>query len=304
MVALDIFICFILFSVSIFIFEVKRRKKIITVSWQRLTLYVLIGLFFAFTYCAFRFFHTPWKAFGFLHAYGLFASFALPFVLAYLCKGTNSAKTVAIIMSVILFLSPITRPIFLPMSREMTSIASWDMAIPFNLCNISAIVFIIAVLTKNKTLLNYMITFGLFGGIINNIQAHNTFAGTFWFYLTWESYFAHFLIISIPIFMLLTGQIKPSIKHSAVNCIWIFPFFLLCGFLINPLWRTNFHFTSPIAFTKAFLPTLENPLEIFGSAVDPLYMGVLMIAVAAICVILYGISIFIYKYARPKFYST
>ena len=312
LVVIDILAALILFSVPVLVFELKRRKaadkdnrenfkQYLLTNKLSLLIHILIGVFFAYTYFPLRYLHSPWKMFGFLHTYLFIASLVLPFALAYLVKGTNKAKLLAIILSSILLLSPLTRPFLLPLVRDMTSIASWDMAIPFNLCNISALVYLLAILTNNKTLKNYMITFGLFGGLINNIQAHNTFMGTFWYYLTAESYFVHVLIIGIPIFMLLTNQIKPSIKHSLYNAAWVFPFFFLAGFLINPAWKTNFHFTKPIPFTQAFIPTLKNPLIIFGEAVDPLYMAVFALLIAVACVLLYLLSILLYKYVRPKF---
>ncbi|MDR0383988.1 MAG: YwaF family protein [Christensenellaceae bacterium] len=263
----------------------------------------IIGVFFAFSFLAFALFHSPWKAFGFLHIYGLLMSLALPFAIAYLCsKDISLAKRIALILSIILALSPLTRPFFLPLVREnMSEIKSWDMAIPFNLCNISAILYLIAVLTDNQVIKNYMITFGLFGGLINNVQAHNTDRGTFWFYLTWESYFVHVLIIVIPIFMLLTNQIKPNIKKAMWNVTWILPFFLLAGFLINPAWKTNFHFTVPNSFTKAVIPTMTEPWIIFGQPVDPIFMIGVLIMTAIACTLLYILSWFIYKRCRPKF---
>lgn len=300
LIVLDVLVVLLLMAAVGVVFEIKRRKKLLGFHWLTISLYVGIGLLFASTYLMLRYMHSPWALFGPLHLWLLVVTFILPFAMAYMVKGTKKAKLVAVILSAVLLLSPLTRPIFLPMVREMNAIKDWDMAIPFNLCNISALVYLVAILLDNKTLKNYMITFGLFGGIINNIQVHNTHINTFWYYLTWESYFVHILIITIPLFMILTGQIKPSVKHVLYNAIWVFAFFFLAGFLINPAWDTNFHFTRPIAFTEALIPTMENPLIIFGNPVDPLYMSIFAILVGVACVLVFLLNKFLYKRVRPK----
>lgn len=308
MIVIDILVALVLFLIPMIIFVIKNKSGDKQTIMQKIMqnkrvslMHALIGVFFAFTYFPLRYMHAPWKMFSFLHAYLLLFSFILPFALAYLVKGTNSAKMLAIVLSAILLLSPLTRPFILPKVRTMTSIASWDMAIPFNLCNISALIYLLAILINNQTMKNYMITLGLFGGVINNVQAHNTHAGTFWYYLTAESYFVHVLIIVIPVFMLLTNQIKPSYKHALYNAIWVFPFYFLAGFLINPAWKTNFHFTKPIAFTKGIIPTSSSPIMIFGEAVDPLYMTLMAVLVLVFGVLLFVLSNFLYKRVRPKF---
>lgn len=305
LITLDIFISLFLLVIPFFCFYMQNKNiktenqtfwMFIKSNKVELSIDFLIGLFFAFTYIAFRYLHNSWGMFSFIHVYMLLLALILPFALAYLCKNSpKSAYIVAFVMAFILFLSPMTRPIFLPLGRnDMNTIADWDMAIPFNLCNISAFIYIIAIITKNKILLGYMISFGMAGGIINNIQAHNTFRG-FWYYTTWESYFMHILIIVIPIFMLLTNQIKPNLKNAAINIAWIFPFFLLAGFVINPLWNTNFHFTRPNGFTEQFLPTMQSPWIIFDAYVDPFYMVIFMSLIFAVVALIYSYSLLMYK---------
>lgn len=302
MVVIDILVELILFLSPCVIFEIKRRKSNERLADKKLDLifHILIGIFFAFTYIPYRYFYKPWRRFSFLHIYGLLSTLIMPFVLAYLCKGTNWAKGIAIALSLVIFISPITRPIFLPKVRKMTSIASWDMAIPFNVCNISALIYIFGVVTKSQVIKNYMITFGLFGGIINNVDAHNTHIPTFWYYLTWESYFVHSIIIVIPIFMVLTGQIKPDIKKAYVNALWLLPFYIFAGFFLNPLWKTNFHFTKPSSVGE-LLPQMSHPLHIFGEPVDPLYMSTMIVIIGLFTLMLYYLCEFLYKYLRPKY---
>ncbi|MCL2570285.1 MAG: YwaF family protein [Firmicutes bacterium] len=308
---IDAIVVVLLFAIVILVYEIKRRRARImghdVLRGQEITtfdalVHISIGLFFAVTYLAFRYFHTPWTFFGFLHAYGLIATFIMPFALAYLCKGTKQAKFVACVMAGVLLLSPLTRPIIMPQMGTRNTVASWEYGIPFNLCNISALLFLAAILVDNKMFKNFMITMGVFGGIINNTQIHNVnSANYFWFYHTWESYFVHALLIIIPLFMILTGQIKPCVKHALVNMIWLIPVYLLAGFVLNPLWGTNFHFTRPIAVVENIIPSMSSPWVIFDSYVDPLYMGGLFVLVIISCVILYLFSAALYKWVRPKF---
>ena len=307
-IAINVLAATILFAVPIVIWYIRNKKGQFVHTGDRtlrfsreFLLHLLIAMFFAFTYLAFAYFHTPWTWFGFLHVYALIATFILPFALAYLCKGTRAAKTVAIVLSAILLLSPITRPLIFWSWGRGPAITAWEYAIPLNLCNISAIVFIIAILTNNPILKNYMIALGMFGGIINNVQIHNTHVNHFWYYFNWESYIVHALIIIIPIFMLLTNQIKPNWKHAAYGFAILIPVYLLKGFLLNPLWGTNFHFTYPIAFTRDILPTMSNPWIIFNNPVDPLHMLGMFVLVTAASTLLFLFSTFLYKKVRPKF---
>lgn len=309
LIVLDIFVAALLFFVPIICFVAKRRKnnntkqslcEIFATDKKDILINSAIGCFFAFTYIAFRYYHTPWIFFGFLHIYGLIATFIMPFALAYIVKGTKQAKTVAIVLSGLLLLSPLTRPLILPSFGTRNTVADWAYAIPLNLCNISAILYLIAILTNSGILKNYMITFGFFGGLVNNIQIFNTQVNYFWYYFTWESYFVHALLIIVPIFMLLTNQIKPDVKQAFLyNGIWVLALFFLAGFLLNPFWGTNYHFTKPMDALR-FLPSLKNPLIIFGAEVDPVYMLCFAVLILAACVLLYYLCLVIYKYIRPK----
>ncbi|MCL2228822.1 MAG: YwaF family protein [Firmicutes bacterium] len=297
LVLLDIVVCLILLAIPFITYEVKSRKNQIVVNRKHIILHLLVGSFFAFTYMAFRHWHTPWRAGTFLHVYALLASFAMPLALAYLCRGTDTARTVAITMAMIILLSPLSRPISVPLLREIDSVADLEPALPLNLSNISAIIFIIGIIMNSGVIKNFMITFGLFGGIMNNAMTFyvTSNTSTFWTYYIAESYFLHAFLIIIPLFMLLTGQITPRIKHVAINAAWVFVYFLFLGFLLNPLLGTNFLFTAPVYG----LPNLASPITIFGSGVYLLNMLLLTILVAVAVAVSYGISWATYKYLTP-----
>lgn len=307
----DVIITLILFVLPLFILEFKKRKQIggygnflknNNKSKIHIMLHVLVGSYFVFTYLAFKYWHTPWYLFSYLHVYAMIATLIMPFALAYLVKGTNRAKQIAITMSAFLLLSPITRPFILYLDDGVyrTSLVDFEYAIPFNICNISALVYIIALLLPKhhvvaNMLKNYMITLGFFGGIINNIQVHNGHVDYFWYYFNWESYIAHALIMIIPMFILLTGQLNVSKRFQAYNLIWIVPTYLLMGFVLNPWVGFNYWFTTPID-VLSMLPGQEQYLTLFWGTVYPIYMLILFLIVLLACAVLYGV----FKYMEEK----
>jgi len=297
-------ILMILFAIPIVIFDRKKKKGIIIVDdinrHHKLHFFghVLVGVYFSLTFLAFSEWHTPWYLFSNLHLYGLLATFILPFALAYLVKGTGKEKLVAIVMAVILFISPLTRPFILagPLRglREYgvyrTTILDFEYAIPLNLCNISAIVYLIALLlpakrTLSKIIRNYMLTIGFFGGLVNNIETHNGHVNFFWYYFNWESYIVHALIMIIPMYMVLTNQIEIRKKYQVYNLVWLVPAYFIMGFLINPLIGFNYWFTTPVEILS-FLPQ-DFYLTLFGGNVYPVYMMLQLMLVLAACAILY-----------------
>ena len=311
---IDIVISLVLFGLSMLIFEMKKHKQLKGYNSHtsphklkiHFTLHAFIGIYFAFTYFAFRTWHTPWYFFSFLHGYALVATLIMPFALAYLVKGTNKAKTVALVLSGVLLLSPITRPFILwgdEVSR--TALVDFEYAIPFNICNISALVYILALLLPKQhiitnTLKNYMITLGFFGGLINNIQTHNGHVNYFWYYFNWESYIVHALIMIIPMFMVLTGQIKVSKKYISYNLTWLIPTYLFLGFVLNPWIGFNYWFTSPIEFLSA-LPGQTYALTLFATSVYPIYMTVLFCIILLAFGLLYAMFKWMEQYLTPYF---
>lgn len=311
----DLIISVILFGVPLFILKIKKHRRIdrnelFLEKYSKFKvhhlLHVLTGIYFACTYLAFRYWHTPWYLFSPLHAYALIASLIMPVALAYLTKGTNKAKHIALVMSVILFLSPLTRPFilagpfrYLGDGAYRTSFVNFEYAIPLNICNISALLYLFALLlpkrhTVTGILKNYMITLGFFGGIINNVQSHNGHVNFFWYYFNWESYLVHALIMIIPVFMLLTGQLNINKKHQLYNLIWLVPTYLFMGFVLNPWVGFNFWFTAPIDFL-AMLPQAHY-LTLFGGTVYPIYMTIVFLIVMFACTLLYSV----FKYVEEK----
>jgi len=304
----------ILLVTPIILFKIKKKKGIMGAIHTRIHfwIHVLVGIYFAFTLFAFSQWHTPWYLFSHLHLYGLLATFILPFALAYLVKGTGKEKLVAIVMATLLFLSPLTRPfilagplrVFQDTGVYRATMLDFEYAIPLNICNISAVIYLFALVLPAKGVIakiikNYMLTIGFFGGLVNNIKTHNAHVDFFWYYFNWESYIVHALIMVIPIYLVLTNQIEIQKKYQAYNLAWLFPTYLIMGFLINPLIGFNFWFTTPIDFLS-FLPQ-NFYVTLFGSAVYPTYMMVQLLLVLASCVILYVGFDLLDKLVMPHF---
>jgi len=308
----------ILFAIPILIFDRKKKKGMIIVDdinrHHKLHFFghVLISVYFSLTFLAFAEWHTPWYLFSRLHLYGLLATFILPFALAYLVKGTGKEKLVAIVMAIILFISPLTRPFILagPLRglREYgvyrTTILDFGYAIPLNICNISAIIYLLALLLPAKKELSriikgYMLTIGFFGGLVNNLKVHNEHVDFFWYYFNWESYIVHALIMIIPMYMVLTNQIEIRKKYQVYNLVWLVPTYFIMGFLINPLTGFNYWFTTPVEILS-FLPQ-DSYLTLFGSNVYPVYMMLQLTLAVAACAILYISFELLDKKIKPYF---
>lgn len=304
----------ILFAIPMGILEMKRKQNFIDEADYKLHFggHALVGVYFSVTFLAFTQWHTPWYLFSDLHLYGLIATFILPFALAYLVKGTGKEKLVAIVMAVMLFLSPLTRPFILagPLRSlggygvYRTTVVDFEYGIPLNICNISAVIYLLGIVlpTKGisaKIIKGYMLTIGFFGGLVNNIKVHNEHVDFFWYYFNWESYIVHALIMIIPIYMVLTDQIEIRKKDQVYNLMWLMPTYLIMGFLINPLIGFNYWFTTPMAFLW-FLP--QNVyLTLFGRSVYPTYMMSQMLLVMVACAILYVGFDLLHKKVTPYF---
>jgi len=263
------------------------------IDGKALTINFLIGVFFAMVYMSFIYLADDWTMISPLHIIGLLATFVMPFALAYLCRNSpRGARALAIVLSSIILLSPVTRPIYFPLFKgNALTMKGMEMAVPLNLSNICALVFIVGIITRNKIITGFMISVGLAGGIINNVQVHNPQYSDFWHYLNWESYFVHALMIIIPIFAVLTGQIKLDKKVALKNFYWFVPWFYLSGLVLNPLWGTNYNFTAPIS-TLSFLPTFLE-FSIFDSQAYPIYMTCVLILLSIVCTICYLFGVFL-----------
>jgi len=271
------------------------------IDGKALTINFLIGVFFAIVYMSFIYLADDWYTFSPLHIIGFVSTFIMPFALAYLCKNNpKGARIVAIVLSCILLLSPITRAIYMPIHWDKPlTMQKMEMAVPFNLSNICALLFIIGILSKNKTIAGFMISVGLSGGILNNIQTHNPDWPWFWNYLNWESYMVHALMIIIPMFAVLTGQIKLDYKAALKNLYWFIPWFFITGFVFNPMWGTNYNFTAPIDILN-FLPKFLE-ITVFSAHVYPIYMFFVLILLIILCAIFYLFGVFLEKKVSKYF---
>ena len=303
----DIMIVLCLLALPIFIFNMKKQQQ-----KEAFILHIFIGIYFAFTYFAFRYWQASWYFFSFLHGYGLMATLMMPFALAYLVKGTNKAKMIALFMASMLVLSPITRPFLLagPFcdlgdGRYRTTIMDFTYAIPLHICNISTLIYLVALLlparhVATNTLKNYMITLGFLGGLINNIRVRSCDVQYFWHYFHWENYIVHALIIILPIYMVLTGQIKVKKRYVLYNLTWLVPAYLILGFVINPWMGFNYWFTSPVK-AMSMLPGQTYSFTFFGSAVYPIYMLFILLLIAIACSLLFGLFQYMEKKFTPYF---
>ena len=300
--------------IPILIFNWKRKQEIIQSSKNsklHFFLHLLVGVFFGLTIFMFTTFDQGWGMFSLLHLYGFIATFILAVALAYLVKGTNKAKTVALIMCAIILISPIARPfIYLGPENYMgnglyrTYIADFEYAFPFQLCNIAALIYVFALLVPATTLFskvvkNFMITIGFLGGIVNNIQAWYLELGGFWHFVIWETYILHVFIMVIPIFIVLTDQIEFDLKHVLYNMIWIAPLFILMGLVINPIMGLNYWFTAP--FNVLYLIPHGIYFPWMGTTIYPVYMLLLFLLISLACVLFhYGFKL-LHKKITPYF---
>jgi hypothetical protein len=265
---------------------------------------IAIGVYFAFVYLAFRYLGNVWYIGAPLYIIGLLSTIVMPFVLAYLCIGSkNGAKIVAIVLCCILLLSPITRPVvylikYHPWSGAPQTVKMWESAIPLNLSNLCALSFLICFCTKNKILIGFMVCAGIAGGLVNNVQAHNTHMVTFWWYQTWESYFVHALMVIVPIFVLLTNQVQLRAKSALKNYYWFTPWFLITGFLLNPLWGTNYNFTYYQRVLEKVLPQISQPISFLNGHFDPIYMIFVFTFLSLTFIICYYIGVLMTKISK------
>ncbi|MDR3021719.1 MAG: hypothetical protein LBU60_03485 [Clostridiales bacterium] len=329
MIFFDILICLILFIVPFMVFFCKtyhKRNLISNVNDCKVldlkylfddkktaNLHIIIGVYFACVYLAFRYLGSNWYVGSPLHIIAFLSTLIMPFVLAYLCKGTKKvARTVAIVLSGILLLSPLSRPFIWwangggaglfwgehPLTGVPQSVLTWEAAIPLNMSNLCALLFLVSICTKNKMLVGFMVCVGLTGGVINNVNVNNGHMKVFWYYLTWESYFVHALMIIIPIFVLLTNQVELKAKPTLKNYYWFIPWFLITGFLLNPLWGTNYNFTWYQKILQKILPYLNHPIGFLNGQFDPLYMSCVLVLLSAMFVLFYFVGIGMTKISK------
>jgi hypothetical protein len=139
----------------------------------------LSGIVLGLYYYLFRYHSSPWSSYNMLHLAVMPLGFIMPFALAHMTKGTSLHRKVAIILGSIIILSPLTRPFFVPIASNLhlgDPIGDWYKVIPLNLCNISALIYLPAIIFKNKVGHMYMCTFGVLGGILNIVYPVNNSA--------------------------------------------------------------------------------------------------------------------------------
>jgi uncharacterized membrane protein YwaF len=263
-------------------------------------LHVLIAIFYVGVFLSFSLLgKEKWGLGTPLHIIGLISTLILPFTLAYLCKGGKyGAKVVTLVIAGLLILSPIVRPIVYALNGGRYAVTSWSQAIPFNLCNIVAFLLLPALLLRNKVLINGLLPLGIFGGLLNNVQAPNA-GQVFWKFITWESYFIHALIVVLPIFLLITKTVELNWKKGLWNLAWFTPWFALISFVINPLWNENFNFTASGGAT-GFVPNGPG-LTIFGNEVYPLKIFIVYVAIVTAVTIFYLVAYALRRWASKPF---
>ena len=218
---------------------------------------ILILLGFAFIW------HKHYMKYGFLHDMITLFVFALPFVLVIFIpdKDQFPARHHAVIYAmtaVILFFT----------AFKFTYIRIYGMSLyevlPLNLCNLVAVMIAIRPFWRNRLFDNYILCFGLLGGIFNILLGTRYgFSENFYTDIVYESNITHNMFISYSLYMLLSMEIKPDFRRSLQNMYWLIPVFCVFVFT-NQIYQFNFFFTSiyenPILAIYNLFPTFDITL--------------------------------------------
>ena len=158
--------------------------------------------------------------------------------------------------------------------------------LPLHLCGISG-VFLIArpfylkgksKFTKefSKIIDNDILCFAFLGALLNFFfPPTHAFGELGFFHLrTIVSNVLHWVFITATIYLLLSGEIKPSKKLAVMNLLWLVPAYVMFIF-VNSYMGTNFFFTNgegnPIGFLYNMFPMWEWQLGVTIVEVNPIY---------------------------------
>lgn len=228
-----------------------------------------------------------WGSFGPVHM-ATMALAAIIVMALYFALRRRSMKTKTWVLGILSF-SGIAAIIF--------NLVMWDSPLeylPLHLCSINAMLLPVVVFTRNKTLGNLLLVWGLgaFAALVLNFEMTNVdlFSATFFFY-----YFPHVMECGIPLLLFRLGMVEKDhrcIPSTLGITMGIYTAVHLCNKLINWYCVAN-HVTnggeSVIQVNYMFSVAATNPLTAMFYKVIPveywyMYMIVPILAVYLLCV--------------------
>ncbi|MDR2828441.1 MAG: YwaF family protein [Acholeplasmatales bacterium] len=292
MIILDILIPVLLFSLSILIYALRKNK-----TRKFLIIDILLGVYYALFYLAWRFLANNYHIGSLFHIFVFSFAFIFPFIVSYY---VNKNKRVAYIVTLVLC----TAVALLILSRFITwpivlNKSLW-FALPLNICNIMGVLGIVSFLTKNKFLKNIFASIGLLGGAVTLMLAFNEGTNSILNYLSMDSYFLHFLLVAIPIYMIINNAVEFDYKMILKKA-YIFPIYYLFCYFFNHFLGTNFLYTVPGGV--GFLEMFYNNLPIYyvnGYEIALWYYLIVLVGGYFILVLLVYIESIIEKILKKK----
>jgi hypothetical integral membrane protein (TIGR02206 family) len=128
--------------------------------------------------------------------------------------------------------------------------------LPFQLCSIAGILTILALLTKNKKLIQMVLFIGIFPSFLA-VVTPELFHG-FPHFRFWQFFIHHIALSWASIFLVTTNPIQLSFKKTLESYLYLLCYAALIGFVVNPLFKANFLFLSRP-------PSANTPLNLLGT---------------------------------------
>ncbi|MBS3682291.1 TIGR02206 family membrane protein [Ornithinibacillus massiliensis] len=159
--------------------------------------------------------------------------------------------------------------------------------LPFQLCSIAGIVTMLALLTKNKKIIQVILFIGIVPSFLAVVtpELHHGFPHfRFW------QFFIHHLILSWAcIFLVLTSTLKITFKKTIESYLYLLCYAAIIGFFINPIFDANFLFL-------ARTPSTSTPLNFLGDGFW-YYFNLCMVGLL-VFIAIYGVYNALYQFKR------
>lgn len=172
---------------------------------------------------------------------------------------------------------------------------------PLNACNLVAVLIILRPWWRNTLFDNYIICFGLLGGVMNLlIGTRYGWDQDFYTDIVYESNITHNIFLTYCLYMLLSRAIVPNVKRSLQNLWWLVPLFFVYVFT-NQIYRYNYFFTgvydNPILGIYQLFPTFDIRLGGTPFELNPLYY---LIVLSLTALVLWGLAKGLEKASRAR----
>ncbi|WP_316317396.1 TMEM164-related integral membrane acyltransferase, partial [Clavibacter michiganensis] len=127
--------------------------------------------------------------------------------------------------------------------------------LPFQLCSIAGILTMLALLTKNKKIIQVILFIGIVPSFLAVVtpELHHGFPH----FRFWQFFIHHFILSWACIFLVLTSKIKITFKKTIEFYLYLLCYAAIIRFFINPIFDANFLFL-------ARTPSTSTPLNFLG----------------------------------------